>query len=523
MNAVIYARYSSHSQQETSIEGQLKVCYEYCEKQGYTVVNEYIDRAMSGRDDNRPSFLRMISDSSKKGFQYVVVYQFDRFSRNRFSSAKYKELLKSNGVRVLSAKETVSDQPDGILVEGFFECMAEYYSAELSQKVKRGMDINAEKCLSTGGNIALGYKIDREKRFQIDNDKAPIVKKVFEMYADGISISEIVDYLNRLGYTTAKGKEFKKNSLQTMLRNKRYTGVYTYKGTEIPDGIPRIISDELFEKVAKRLAKNKQAPARSKAKEDYLLTTKLFCGYCKEMMTGISGKGHLGSVYRYYTCNGKRKHGCNKKSVRKEHIENIVVEQCKKLLTDRNIKKIAKAVSELCASQQESYHLQDLKSQLSKAIRKHDNLLEVLSECEDKEIRQSVLGKLSQVNEQIKSLNSEILKEEKSINIVSEDDILFFLLSLKNNRNNDEKYRKTLINIFVNAVYLYDDKLTIIFNSGDKPVTVNDLLLEEIQENLESSEGLCFNSVGPPDNKKHPRQRVLFIFKINTGTRTLRG
>jgi len=139
-----------------------------------------------------------------------------------------------------------------------------------------------------------------------------------------------------------------------------------------------------------------------------------------------------------------------------------------------------------------------LKSQLSKAIRKHDNLLEVLSECEDKEIRQSVLGKLSQVNEQIKSLNSEILKEEKSINIVSEDDILFFLLSLKNNRNNDEKYRKTLINIFVNAVYLYDDKLTIIFNSGDKPVTVNDLLLEEIQENLESSEGLCFNSVGPP-------------------------
>ena len=174
MNVVIYARFSSHSQTEQSIEGQLKECYAYAQRNDYMVVGEYIDRALSGTTDHRPEFQKMIADSSKKTFQGVLVYQLDRFARNRYDSATYKSKLKKNGVRVLSARENISDDASGVLMEAVLEGMAEYYSVELAQKIKRGMDINAEKCLSTGGNVALGFKIE-DKRIVIDPVTAPVV------------------------------------------------------------------------------------------------------------------------------------------------------------------------------------------------------------------------------------------------------------------------------------------------------------------------------------------------------------
>ena len=158
MIAVIYARYSDKSQTEESIEGQLKECYKYAEANGYTVIKEYIDRALTGTNDNRICFQQMIDDSFKKQFQFILVYQLDRFARNRYDSAYYKNILKKNGVRLISARENISDDASGILMESVLEGMAEYYSVELGQKIKRGMDINGEKGYCTGGNIALGYK-----------------------------------------------------------------------------------------------------------------------------------------------------------------------------------------------------------------------------------------------------------------------------------------------------------------------------------------------------------------------------
>lgn len=164
MNIVIYARFSSHSQNEQSIEGQLKTCYDYALKNGYTVINEYIDRAISGKTDNLPEFQKMIEDSGKGQFSGILVYQLDRFARNRYDSATYKAKLKKNGVRVYSARENITDDASGILVEGLLESMAEYYSAELSQKIKRGIDISASKCLYFGGGVPLGFYIDDDKK-----------------------------------------------------------------------------------------------------------------------------------------------------------------------------------------------------------------------------------------------------------------------------------------------------------------------------------------------------------------------
>ena len=161
--AVIYARFSSHSQTEQSIEGQLHECYDYAKRHDLVIVGEYIDRALTGTSDKRPEFLKMIDDSRKKIFDFVLVYQLDRFARNRYDSATYKAKLKKNDVRVLSAKENISEDASGILIEGVLESMAEYYSAELSQKTKRGFRENLLKGNSIGGYTLLGYNVINKK------------------------------------------------------------------------------------------------------------------------------------------------------------------------------------------------------------------------------------------------------------------------------------------------------------------------------------------------------------------------
>jgi DNA invertase Pin-like site-specific DNA recombinase len=171
-NAVIYARYSSHGQTEQSIEGQLRDCYAYAEREGYKVVGEYIDRAISGRSDDRPDFQRMIADAPKKQYQFVIVWKLDRFARNRYDSAIYKSKLKKHGVKVVSATENISNDPEGIILEGMLESMAEYYSANLSKHVKRGLRESVIKGTYTGGIPPIGYKVI-DKKLIIDEDKGP--------------------------------------------------------------------------------------------------------------------------------------------------------------------------------------------------------------------------------------------------------------------------------------------------------------------------------------------------------------
>ncbi|MCL1848263.1 MAG: recombinase family protein [Clostridiales bacterium] len=255
MNTVIYARYSSNAQSEQSIEGQLKECYSYAERNGLTVTAEYIDRAISGgAAENRPEFMRMIDDSASMSFQAILVYQLDRFARNRYDSATYKARLRKNGVRVISARETISEDASGVLTEAILEGMAEYFSRELSQKIKRGLEITAQKGLYTGNGAALGYKIV-DRRFAIDEEAAPIVRNIFSLFLAGNRMADIMHYLNAKGLKTSKGNPYNKNSIKRILTNRRYLGYYIYGGAEIPDGVPKIIDDETFAQAQELLGK----------------------------------------------------------------------------------------------------------------------------------------------------------------------------------------------------------------------------------------------------------------------------
>lgn len=292
MNAVIYARYSSDNQREESIEGQLRECKEYADQNGITVVRTYIDRALSAKTDSRPQFQQMIHDSATHTFEAVLVWKLDRFSRNRYDSAHYKRILKNNRVHVVSVTEPISNTPEGIMLESLLEGMAEYYSAELAEKVSRGHKENALKAKFNGGPVPLGYRIDSEHHYQIDPTTAPVVQEAFQRYAAGESIRSIIESLNARGIRNSRGNPFTKNSFQTLLKNRRYLGEYRYKDTVIPDAIPAIIDPDCFDAVLRRCEIHRQAPAHNKADVHYLLTTKLFCGKCGTLSM-IDGKCYL--------------------------------------------------------------------------------------------------------------------------------------------------------------------------------------------------------------------------------------
>ena len=502
MNVVIYARYSSHSQTEQSIEGQLHTCYEYARNNGYLVVGEYIDRAQSGTTDSRAEFQRMIADSDKHTFEGVLVYQLDRFARNRYDSAINKAKLKKNGVRVISARENISDDASGILVEGVLESMAEYYSAELSQKIRRGMDINAEKCLSNGSNPGLGYRVDEERRFHIDPEGAAVVREIFEQYASGKTVTEIIQSLNARQIKTSQGKAFNKNSLHRLLRNRRYIGYYIYKGVETPNGMPRILEDELFERVQHILDRNKKAPARARGREEYLLTTKLFCGYCREMMTGYGGTGKSGKAYHYYACNNFKRRKCKKKVISKEKIENRVVLECRKLLTDSNIEHIAASVAAVCESDRDTVSIKRIKAAIQEADTAIENLWKALEKGQAADMITERIEKRQKEKEELQAhLAIEMNKQVR----LSTADIRAYLYALKYGDKNDENTKRGIINIFLRAVYLFDETFTLILNGSDKPIVIDDILLDEIEEGLDddlANHNLCSPLVAdaPPKN-----------------------
>lgn len=305
MNTVIYARFSSHGQNEQSIEGQLHDCPAYAQQEGYVVIGEYIDRTKSGRFDARPDFLRMVKDAEKKHFEVIIVWKLDRFARNRYDSATYKARLRKYGVKVISAMENIGDNPEGIILEGPLESMAEYYSANLSQNVRRGQRETIAKGRWCGGQVPYGYK-SVDGRLVADERTVPTIRYLFEQYAKGVSKREIIDALNERGVRTRTGRRLTLSSFQTVLNNPTYVGRHIWQGEVIEGCAGAIIDERTFNAVQTILKQRAKAMAAAKAKVEYQLQGKLFCGMCGARMIGESGRGKQGITYHYYTC-GERK------------------------------------------------------------------------------------------------------------------------------------------------------------------------------------------------------------------------
>ncbi len=484
MNAVIYARFSSSSQTEQSIEGQVHACHEYARNHDITIMKEYVDRSKSGTStDKRDSFQRMINDSSKKQFEVVLVYQFDRFARNRYDSATNKAKLKKNGVKLISIREQISDDASGVLMEAVLEGMAEYYSVELSQKIRRGLNINAEKRL-VYGSVPWGYK-SVNRQFVVDEETAPYVKKIFEMYNNGTKMIDICKYLNGLGIKNSTGNDFKITFINKLLQNKRYCGYYKFKDMEVKDGMPAIVSEELFTQVAEKMENNKIRPASSKAKDEmYLLTTKLFCGHCKSGMSGTAGTGKSGKLHQYYGCvnHFRAPRTCVKKNVRKKYIEDLVVKECYNLLTDENISKISDEVMKACEKEKDTSNVNLLEKALKELEKQKNNLIASLKVgASNESFQKMVFEQFENIEKKEIEIKKELILEDNLQNYLSREHILFFLYELKKGSISDYKYRQLLVNVFVNKIYLYDDKITLVFTTQNEKVEVDISFVEGLE------------------------------------------
>jgi DNA invertase Pin-like site-specific DNA recombinase len=474
MKAVIYARYSSDNQREESIEGQLRDCQAFAERNDMMILGTYIDRAFSAKTDNRPEFQRMIKDSAKGLFEVVLVWKLDRFARNRYDSAHNKAILRKNGVKVVSAMEPISDDSTGILLESLLEGYAEFFSAELAEKVKRGMNENALKCKWNGGGIPIGYTIDDEHHYQVDPLNAPFVVETFQRYADGATLTEIVRWLNDCGVKNYRGFAVGIDTVNRMLRNRSYIGEYHYDTHVIPGGVPAIVPDALFEQMQERLTKNRKAPAHKKAEEEYLLTTKLFCGRCGAFMVGESGASGTGKVHRYYKCAVAKRGGeCRKKTVRKAWIEYLVVKQAVKAINnDKTLERVADLVMILQKSENTTLPL--LQKQLADAERSIENMLDAIQQGV---FTASTKSRLEKLEEAKSELEVKILQEQMEKPLLTKEQILFWLHKFRGIDTPSEEQRKRLIDTFVNAVYVYDDRLVLTFNyqDGTESVTISDI------------------------------------------------
>lgn len=346
----MYARFSSDNQRAESIDAQIRAMKKYCEQHHMIIVDTYTDEAKSATNDKRPAFLKMIEDSKKHIFDVVLVHKLDRFSRNRYDSAMYKRALKTNGVRVFSVLENLDDTPESIMLESLLEGMNEYYSKNLAREVMKGLNENALKCKHNGGQAPLGFYVNEDRLLSVNEDEAKIVRLIFDRYANGYTYDEIIKELNDKNYHTKNGKIFGKNSLYSILTNEKYMGVFVYNKSSSKDmynrrnthlhkpddeiirivgGCPKIVDEDIFRLVQKRIDENKHTAGQYKTKHRYILSGLVFCGYCGRRMTGnrrYSGRNK--SLYVTYRC---LTHSslCKCKEINRYYLEDFVLNKIK--------------------------------------------------------------------------------------------------------------------------------------------------------------------------------------------------
>ena len=514
-NGVIYARFSSQSQNEQSIEAQVRICKEFAEGKDINIVNIYSDKARTGTNDARPAFQRMIADAKSGAFQYIVVYMFDRFARNRRDSIIYKEMLKEEGIKVLSALEPIAEDEGGEFYEMFLEWNAEKYSKRLSKRVRDGLDISAANGSYCGGTLIYGYKLENEpipgkankfyKKVVINEEEAELVRLAFNYYNKGYTKKQIADMLNEQGYRV-KGKLLKGKSFDKWLTNQKYTGTFTFGGRECSNMYPPIIDKEMFDAVQERLAKNRYTlGGKETARVPYLLTGKLFCGHCGTEMVADGGTSKTGAQHHYYICKKRRSGKCDKKRENKDNLELYVTACVKEFL--RNPENAETAVNDVLAYYDKRTDEQNLKSitaKIAKIRQEVSELTDAFVKAKSVLLQNSIETKMAEYEVLLNDLETQKaqLELERGYKLTKKD-LLVFIEELLKGDVNDKDYQKQIIDHLVSQVFVSDDNTVVYFNiRGGKDIeklTIDDT--KEVVKKVQTQSPLARQSK-PKSNTK---------------------
>lgn len=482
-NAICYYRYSSSSQREESIEEQQAAAHRYAEAHNLNIIAEYKDPAKSGTDITRPDFNRMLYEMKILKPGHLIVWKVDRIARDTYIQAITKHELDEAGVRIDYIAEVMpEDASQRKLWEGLQAIFSEQYIDGLKQNIIRGQNHNAEHCLYNG-HRPFGYTGKVSQPYEIDPITSVYAKKIFQEYADGVSAVTIADELNNAGITTTRGCKFRPQTINHILENECYIGVYHYRDYRIEDGMPRLIDDELWNKVQDRVKKNRRG-GRKPAVDyeldrdgDYWLTGHIYCGYCNESMHEISGDSHTGRRYNYYICNGRKKKKCKKKNVRADFLEKIVSDVMNEFISRPEIRITIAHQCWLHFQEQNTgsdAYQKSLKADLKDTDNRLNNLLNAL---ETGTSAPSIVKRIEALEGQKKML-SEALEAERSKRKLqmSERDILKFLNTFTDAQIKDPVSRDRLLTTLIDKVYVYDDKVvvTMFFTDDHREVSFDD-------------------------------------------------
>ena len=450
--AVIYARYSSNNQTEQSIEGQVHVCEDYAKKNNIIIVDSYVDRAMTGTNDNRDAFQKMLKDSNNHKWNYVIVYKLDRFARNKYESAVNKMYLKNNGVKLLSAVENIPETPEGILLESLLEGMNQYFSEELAQKVSRGLHESRMKGHVIGA-VPFGY-IKENKMLKINEEEANIVRRVYNDYISGkslLKISKIFENEN----ITHKGNKVIPQTLRHMLNRKLYTGIYELNGKIYSNIYPKIISPKLYEQAQQRLKLTRYG-CRKPNYETFRLRNKIFCGNCNKRLYPVSTKLNNGEPLRYYKCISTKKFDkCFTKVMEKSFIEGVVDKFIKiQLNIPENLEQITNIIYEKQKKLLRSKStLNNIKSELTRTNKSISNIMNAI---ENGIFTDSTKSRLEELETLKKNLQEQLVIEESKVsNEFTKEEIKeFFKYAMK-------ECPERAIELFIKFVKVYENKIEI--------------------------------------------------------------
>ena len=485
MNAAIYARYSSDNQREESIDAQIRAITDFAQRNGYTIVKTYIDQAKTATSDNRPDFQRMFTEIDSGLFQAVIVHKLDRFSRNRYDSADYKQKLIKHNIRLISVLEHFDNSPESVILESVLEGFAEYYSKNLSREVMKGMRETALQCKHTGGTPPLGYDVGPERKYVVNETEAEAVKLIFDSYASGYGYKTICSQLKDKGYRSKRGKDFNPTSLHDILRNEKYTGLYIFNRTisnshgsrnnhaskaaeeiiKIPNGMPAIISKELFATVKKKMGNNK-LNAQNKAVETYLLSGKIFCGKCGAAMVGhTSNSGRNKTKYSSYYCGHRyRTKNCNNKPINRNEIEKVVIQNLHQKLSSKTA--IEDLADKLLAHYQKIYSNVDREIAIAKKQQKdvEKKIQNIIGAISNSGFSASLTAALESHEREKSKLSATLhsLFRRKSDDLLNRDAIIEYLSQdisdLENKKLHD---LKKIIQTYVEKIVVYEERIEV--------------------------------------------------------------
>lgn len=499
-SAVIYARFSSYGQNEQSIEAQVRICTKFADNKGLKVIQTYSDKAKTGTNDARPAFQRMLRDARTGAFQYVIVYMFDRFARNRRDSIVCKEMLKDNGVKVLSALEPIADDEGGEFYEMFLEWNAEKYSKRLSKRVKDGLDTSVANGTFCGGHLIYGYrkrlepvqgKSDRFiKYIEIVPEEAEILQYAFEQFDKGVSKTEIAEALNAKGLRF-KGKPFKGRTFDRYFVNEKYTGEFYFGDRLCTNMYPQIIDKALFDRVKEKLTANKYyAGGEAQAKVPHLLTGKLICGHCKTLMRSDKGTGKKGKAYYYYICRNVKSGKCNKQRMEKDALEEYVTQSVVDFLSVKaNAEIIAKDTVAYYDKRTDEQTIKAIQAKIVNARKDVEDLTTAYVKARNDLLRETIEKQM----EEYEILLNDLLEQEAKLELergykLTEQDILNFIDMIIHGDTADKDFQKRIIDNLVKWVYVYDDHKVILLNIYNDS-TIDKLTAEQKGDILNELEG----------------------------------